>query len=274
MKATIAVVRAYGSACRYGDAPREAPGGSPITLANFPKKPWRTSVTLGEPVPWVIDAARMRRVFARTALTGVFGRAQSGQGPREPIDQMLVDPTIGPNADDWNWWTTITCERQVDLPDDEWSAMPFLWISWPRAEELAQEARLELDGVVDWIAASVSGLALNVIDSAPVVDGVCFRAVGKAPFQLPTLSVGVPTVWVSSPLDHLDLAPLTRQLRRGRPALQQLRTVAYWWSTQSERPRVIGPAGAEPGQSDSTRRRLPPTHLPRPGSRDAPLRLR
>jgi len=236
MKATIAVARAYGSASRYGDAPRQAPRGSPITLVNFPKTPWLTSVTLGEPVLWVLDAVRVRRVFARTALTGAFGRAQSGQGPREQIDEMLLDPMIGPNADDWNWWTTITCERELDLPDDEWTQMPFMWISWSRAEELAQDARRDLGDVVDLIAASVSGLVPNVIDSSPVVDGVCFRRAGKTPFQLPTVTAGTPTVSVASPLERLDVTQLTRQLRRGRPALQQLHTVAYWWA------RAIGEA--------------------------------
>ncbi len=236
MKATIAVVRAYGSARQHGEHPRQAPPGSPITLPGFPKRPWFSSVTLGEPVPWVLDAVRVRRVFAKTALTGDFGRAQTGRGPRDQIDQMLLDPTVGPNADDWDWWTTITCEREVDLPDDEWAQMPFIWISWPRAEELARDARRDIGGVIDLIAASVYGTVPNVIDSGPVVDGVCFRRAGKTPFELPTATLGQVSVSVTTPPDRIDLSRLSRQLRRSRPALQTLHTAVYWWARAIEEP--------------------------------------
>jgi hypothetical protein len=69
-----------------------------------------------------------------------------------------------------------------------------------------------------------------VIEAAPIVNGVCFRAEGKVPFQLPTVSLGTPTLSVTSPQDHLDLAQLERLHRRGRTALQQLEPVAYWWA--------------------------------------------
>lgn len=235
MKASVAVVRAYGTTGYYGQGPRETPADSPILLSRFPKKPWTTRVAVGDAVPWVLEACRLGRVITRTALTGAFGRAQRGEDDRE-IRALLADATVGPNADDWAWWVTIMCEKPVDVPDDEWLDRPYFWISPTVTDDLAAEARREIGSTLDVVAATIAGGIRNVVDSRPTIDALYFRAPGRPGFPPLKVTLGTPTITVSSPASSLDMQELRQRLRESRPALVELKSAAYWWARSIEEP--------------------------------------
>ena len=235
MKASVVVARAYGTQGYYGQGPRETPGESPIVLPRFPKKPWSTTVALGDAVPWVLDACRLGRVITRTALTGSFGRAQSGEDDRE-VRALLADPSVGPNPDDWSWWITITCERTIEVRDDEWLERPYFWISPTVAGDLAAQARHDVGSALDVIAATIAGRVRNVVDSRPVIDAIYFRGQDRPGFPPLKVTMGTPTISVSSPASSLDVKDLGRALRDSRAALGGLGTVAYWWARSIEEP--------------------------------------
>lgn len=233
VNASVVLVRAYGTHGYYGRGPRETPEESPIVLPNFPKKPWTTTVALGDAIPWVLEACRLGRVITRTALTGSFGRAQSGDDDRE-VRALLADPSVGPNRDDWSWWVTIMCERRVEVPDDDWLERPYFWISPTVAGDLADHARREIDSALDVLAATIAGCVRNVVDSRPVIDALYFRAPDRPAFPPLKVTMGTPTISVSSPASSLDVKGLGRALRDSRAALGQLRSVAYWWARSIE----------------------------------------
>jgi hypothetical protein len=192
-------------------------------------------VDLGDAVPWVLDACRLGRVITRTALTGAFGRAQSGEDDRE-VRALLADPNVGPNRDDWSWWITITCEKPIEVPDDDWLERPYFWISPTVADDLAAEARRDLGSTLDVVAATIAGRIRNVVDSRPVVDGLYFKATDRPAFPPLKVTMGTPTVSVSSAASSLDGKDLGRALRESRAALGGLGTVAYWWARSIEEP--------------------------------------
>lgn len=235
MKASIVLARAYGMQGYYGQGPRETPRDSPIVLPRFPKKPWTTTVALGDAVPWVLDACRLGRVITRTALTGSFGRAQSGEDDRE-VRALLANPGVGPNRDDWSWWITIMCDSPVEVPDDEWLDRPYFWISPTVADDLAANARREIGSTLDVVAATIAGRVRNVVDSRPVIDALYFRAPNRPGFPPLKVTMGTATLSVSSPASSLDVKELGKALRNSRPALSELRSVAYWWARSIEEP--------------------------------------
>ncbi|MDP9245358.1 MAG: hypothetical protein M3O64_01785, partial [Chloroflexota bacterium] len=119
MKATLSVVRAYGSTTRWGRLPREIPAGSPIVLGNYPKG-WTTSIHFGVPPAWVLKGERIRQVYARTVLRGQFLPTQRNYD-RQAIEAMIADESIGPIVEQWDHWLTIACDQVVNVPDSEWS---------------------------------------------------------------------------------------------------------------------------------------------------------
>jgi hypothetical protein len=235
VKASVVLARAYGTQGYYGHGPRETPGDSPIVLPRFPKKPWTTTVALGDAVPWVLDACRLGRVITRTALTGSFGRSQSGEDDRE-VRALLADPNVGPSRYDWSWWITIMCESPIEVPDDEWIGRPYFWISPTVAADLAAQARRDVGSTLDVLAATIAGRVRNVVDSRPVIDGLYFRAPDRPTFPPLKVTMGTATISVSSPASSLDMKGLGRALRDNRAAIGELRSVAYWWARSIEEP--------------------------------------
>ena len=228
----VAVVRVFGSRSHYGTEPRESATGSPTSLKDFPHPPWQTTVTLGPPVDWVLEAQRMSLVMVRTTLDGRFGRANGGSEPRA-IDVELDDSAIGPHAEEWNWWVTIACERDRSVPDDEWTQRPFLWLEWAKAKKIAAHAQAEAGHGIDHVAAIIASGATNAMHSGPVLDRVIFRARSRRPFILPTIGVVGATLSVGSPT-AFDARPLGPLFQNARVSHNRLRSAAYWWARASE----------------------------------------
>lgn len=232
MNATIAVTRVYGVGSAGGGSAEKQKGGRVIVLDAYPGTGWHTSVALGEPVEWVFRAEHLARVMVRTVLTGAFGRANTGVESAELIEEMLADESIGPSADERDWWITITCERAVEWPDDEWTTRPYLWVPLMEGEALALKATRDVGGAMDVLTACLGDL-LQAANTVPILNRVYFRAADKPPVRLPEFSVGNVMVTVSKALTAVDVAALEQQLRRARPA-SALRTAAYWWARARE----------------------------------------
>jgi hypothetical protein len=235
MKVAVAVTRAYGTNGGYGGKPRETPGGSPIMLRNYPRRRWHTTVTLGDAVPWVIEAARLSRAAALSVLTGTLGRAQTGEPEaRARFEALLDSPELEPTAQVWRWWVTISCERDFEVPDDhEFLKFPYVWLDPAQTDRLRDEASSSLGRSMDLIAATIGGSLPNSIDSAPAIDDVFFRAEGRRAFRQLKFIMGTPTVSVSSPLSGVDIPDLAGELKKTKAA-EGLQSVAYWWARSIE----------------------------------------
>lgn len=232
MKATLSVVRAYGTHAGYGRDPRETPPGSPVIVNDYPKKAWTTTISLGAPEAWVLDAEGLSQAALRTIFTGEFGRAQKGDSDATASIAGLRR-TLGPTGGEWRWWVTIASERFEDVPDDEWLDLPLVWVSPRVTEGLAVDAREATGRGIDALAALIGSTLPNAITGGPAVDRVFLRAPGRQAFPLLTISALPPSVHTSSP-EPIDVTSLGSSISRFRPALGRLQTVLYWWARSIE----------------------------------------
>lgn len=231
MNVTIALARVYGVGLPDRGSAAERRGGTTIVLADFPRKRWQTSVTLGEPVAWLFAAERLARAVART-LSRTLSGALEGEDRTETIRRLVADERLGPSPDEREWWVSIVCEHNVDLPEDESMAEPFMWLSFERAESLERSATRDARGALDVVSILVREI-VQASNTTPVFDRVYFRADGKPSFRLPEITMHAPTVTITKPLRSVDATGLERELRRA-PAALKLRNVAYWWARARE----------------------------------------
>lgn len=234
MKSTLSAVRAYVTNAGYGREPRESPPGSPVEVSAFPKRGWTTTIWLGAPVPWILDAEGFAQAALRTFFTGELGRAQNA----DPVAlQRLTElrESLGPTGKEGRWWVTIVCEQQVDVPDDEWLDRPFIWVSPRVTDGMASEARTKTSRAIDVLAGFVASTMPNAITGAPLFDRVFMRSGTRQPFPLLTPGAFPPSVHVSSSVP-VDASGLGRAMRGLRPVLDRLESSFYWWARSIEEP--------------------------------------
>lgn len=232
MKATLSAVRAYGTHSRYSPEDDRTTFGSPVIVPSFPSDGWTTTLSFGDPVAWVLDAEGLTQAARRTLFTGEFGRAQTGDiEALKHVDELRR--TVGPTGEEWPWWTTIACERDHEVADDEWLKMPFMWVSPVVAEALADEARTETARATDALAALIGATIPNAMTGPPAIERVFLRATDRQAFGLLTLTLPAPTIHVSSPTD-VDLSDLAGKIRRLHPELRRLESALYWWARSIE----------------------------------------
>lgn len=232
VKATLSAVRAYGTHAGYGEKPREMTTDSPVVLRAYPRRRWTTTISFGAPEAWVLNAEGLAQAALRTLFTGEFGRAQKGDPVAlEKVQQLRQ--TFGPTGEEWRWWVTIACERDQEVPEDDWLDLPFVWVSPRLTDQLAAGARDETGRALDALVALIGATLPNSITGGPALDRVFMRATDRQAFALLTPTVLPPSIQMSS-REPADVSRLGSALRRLRPELDRLESSMYWWARSIE----------------------------------------
>lgn len=238
MNICMKCIRVYGSKSYYGRSVRQTTKESPVVLNSYPQNAEVSRIFFGSLADELAQAFSIQRAFGNAALSSYFGGKRSNLRDADKEIIQLSSEKCRFKVENWNYFITISVERQVELDESDVSSSEVIWIDIEKAQKLEDEFFTYARPFLERLASQVSlGLSIEFFRTV-VKEGVFFFSESRVPFGLPRYSTGGTTVGLSHGEEEIDLLSINNRLnafmKLTRTELDAL-DKSYFWYLQSLR---------------------------------------